>query len=474
MGAGPNGLTAAVTLARAGLSVQVYEAETTVGGGARTEELTLPGFWHDPCSAVHPLAAASPAFETMPLAEHGLEWVHPARPLAHPLLDGSVAVLDRSPQVTALGLGKDGYGYRRLVLPFVDHFRRFVPDVLSAPLDGVPRSPLRYARFGVEAAQPVSLLARRFRTEPGRVLLAGLAAHSVAPLNTPVTGGVALLFALAAHAVGWPFPRGGSRAISNALASYLATLGGTVYLDRRIQTLAELPRARAYLLDVSPDGLLALAGYRLPLRRVRSLRRYRYGPAAFKIDYALAGPVPWTSPEASRAGTVHLGANYHEISVALNAAMAGRDPQTPFLITAQPSLFDPTRAPAGKHVFWAYAHVPYAWPGDATEAMERQIERFAPGFRDLVLARNVAGPAELQRRNANYVGGDIACGAFTGLQTLFRPTLSAVPYATGDPSVFLCSSATPPGPGVHGMCGHRAARAALRRVFGITAAADCG
>lgn len=458
VGAGPNGLTAAAELARRGFSVAVFEALDTVGGGARTEELTLPGFRHDPCSAVHPLGVGSPAFARMPLERHGLTWLHPELPLAHPFPDGTAAVLSRSVAETALSLGAaaDAGAYRRLLAPYLGRWDTIAQDFLRTPWDGLPRDPLRFARFGLDAIRPVSWLARRFEGEKGRALLAGLAAHAIAPTDSVATGGIALMFALAAHEVGWPVPRGGSQAISDALASYLREQGGTIHTGTEVKRLDELPPARAYVFDTSPTALARIAGLG------NAYWRYRYGAAAFKIDYALSGPVPWTSPQARTAGTVHIGPTAGEIDAALRAATEGREPDVPFLITAQPSIVDPGRAPEGKHVLWAYGHVPAGWEGDATDAVERQIERFAPGFRDLVLARSIAGPPRLAARNANYVAGDIACGAFTGLQTVIRPRLARVPYATAHPSVFICSSATPPGPGVHGMSGHHAAKAVWR------------
>ncbi|WP_245647109.1 phytoene desaturase family protein [Microtetraspora niveoalba] len=478
VGAGPNGLTAAVTLARAGLAVHVYEAEATVGGGARTAELTLPGFHHDVCSAVHPLGAGSPAFRELGLEEHGLTWVEPPLPLAHPFPDGSAAVLARSAEETAAslvggaapgGAARDRAAYLRLVRPFLGRWwDALAPDVLRAPLAGPPRHPLLLARFGLRAAAPAALLARVFRGERARGLLAGLAAHVIAPLGSPATGGVALLFALAAHDVGWPFPRGGSQAVSDALAARLRALGGRIETGHPVASLAELPPARAYLLDVMPEDLAALAGDRLPERFAAGLRRYAHGPGVFKIDYALSGPVPWRAGECARAGTVHLGPTIGEIGAALRAVYRGEAPAVPFLIAAQPSLFDGTRAPDGRHVLWVYGHVPNGWRGDLTGAIERQIERFAPGFGERVLARAAAGPAEIESRDRNNAGGDIAAGRCDRLRLLVRPRPAIVPYATPDRSVYLCSSATPPGPGVHGMCGYHAARTALRRVFGIT------
>ncbi|MBT2383433.1 NAD(P)/FAD-dependent oxidoreductase [Streptomyces sp. ISL-11] len=469
VGAGPNGLTAAVELARRGLSVEVFEAAGAIGGGARTEELTLPGFRHDPCSAVHPLAAGSPAFNAMPLARHGLEWLHPGLPMAHPFPDGTAAVLARSVGETAHSLGpRDAGAYRRLVAPFHGRWETVAADFLRTQWDGLPRDPALYARFGLVAAQPAALLTRRFHDAKARALFAGLAAHGIAPLTGLGTGGMALVFALAAHAAGWPVPRGGSQAVADALASYLRECGGAVHTGFEVKRLDDLPPARAYVFDTSPTALARIAGLG------DAYRHFRYGPSVFKIDYALSGPVPWTSPEAREAGTVHVGPTYGEIGAALHAAVDGRDPEVPFLITSQPSLFDPTRAPEGRHTFWVYGHVPRGWEGDATEVIERQIERFAPGFRDLVLARATAGPPQLAARNANYVGGDIATGSVAGLRLLIRPKLARVPYATAHPAVFLCSSATPPGPGVHGMCGHHAARAVWKRLRGGGAARGRG
>ncbi|MEC4016921.1 phytoene desaturase family protein [Streptomyces sp. H27-D2] len=459
VGAGPNGLTAAVELARRGFKVEVYEAAETIGGGARTEESTLPGFRHDPCSAVHPLGIGSPAFNAMPLARHGLEWLQPELAMAHPFPDGTAATLARSVGETAMSLGPyDAGTYRRLVAPFIGKWDSLAADYLRTQWDGLPRDPLTYARFGLLAAQPVSLLGRRWRGEKAGALMAGLSAHAIAPLNGFATAGIALMFAVAAHANGWPVPRGGSQAISDALGSYLREQGGAIHTGFEVKRLDDLPPARAYIFDTSPTALARIAGLG------NAYRNYRYGPSVFKVDYALAGPVPWTAEDARRAGTVHIGPSSTEIGAALTAAVTGREPSVPFLITAQPSIVDPSRAPQGKHTFWAYGHVPHGWTGDATDLVERQIERFAPGFRDRVLARAVAGPPELAAKNANYVGGDIACGAFAGMQSLLRPKLARVPYATAHPAVFLCSAATPPGPGVHGMSGHHAAKAVWRRL----------
>lgn len=437
----------------------------------RTEALTLPGFRHDPCSAVHPLAVGSPAFRTMPLARYGLTWVRPDIPLAQVLADGSAAVIGHDFAETVSALGPDGDRYRRLLGPFVGQWDRLSADLLRPQTAGMPESALLMARFGARAALPAGLLIRWFRDEPARTLLAGLAAHVLAPLGSPLTSGVALMFALAAHEVSWPFPRGGAQALADALARYLADLGGVIDLNRPIRSVDELPPARAYLFDVAPRDLARIAGSRLPRGWLRRVDRYRYGPAAFKIDYALDGPVPWRAKECRSAGTVHVGASAHEIGQSLWSANHGRAPVAPFLITSQPSVFDPTRAPAGKHVFWVYAHVPAGWRGDVVPSVEKQLERFAPGFADRVIARNVITPAQIEERNPNNVGGNILVGRCNGLHGMMRPVLFArVPYATGNPSIYLCSSATPPGPGVHGMCGLHAAQAVLRRVFGVVSA----
>jgi phytoene dehydrogenase-like protein len=466
IGAGPNGLAAAITLAQAGLQVVVWEGADTIGGGARTEELTLPGFWHDPCSAVHPLGAGSPVLRAWPLEQHGLTWIQPDLPLAHPFPDGSAATLARSVAGTAASLGADRQAYLRLVGPFTGRWNELAPDVLRAPLNGLPRHPLLLARFGLTGLAPADALASYFRGERARGLLAGLAAHVTAPLTSPATGAIALIFALAAHEVGWPFAAGGTQSLSGALASLLRSLGGTIRTGHPVRDLAGMPRARAYLFDTSPEQLAAIAGSRLPPGYADRLRRYQHGPGVFKIDYALSGPVPWTASECRRAGTVHLGSSRDDIGAALRSVHRGAAPPRPFLITAQPSLFDPARTPGGSHVFWVYCQVPNGWLRDHTAAIEAQIERFAPGFRDLVLARTITAPAAAEARNPNNVGGDIAAGRCDQLRLLFRPTLAPVPYATPDRAIYLCSAATPPGPGVHGMCGYHAARTALRRVFG--------
>lgn len=466
VGSGPNGLTAAATLAAAGLRVRVYEAADQAGGGARTAELTVPGFRHDVCSAVHPFGVGSPVFQQLPLAAHGLRWIEPGVALAHPLPNGSAAVLTRSVEETIASLGDGGRGYRRLVRPFVGRWWDVAEDVLRPLGSAWPRHPVLLGRLGLRGLRPAAAVMRRLRGEAAPALFAGMAAHPGEPLTAPLTAAFGLLLAVAGHDVGWPIPEGGSQAITDALVSYLVTMGGEVVTGRAVRRLSDLPAARVYVLDTSAWALRGLAGDRLPGRFLDRLDRFRPGVGVFKVDYALSGPVPWRAAACRQAGTVHVGGPAGEVAAALQAVRDGRPAARPLVITAQPSVWDPSRAPAGRHTFWAYAQVPRGWSGDATVMIEEQLERFAPGFGDLVLARVTAGPAELEAYNANYVGGDISSGGFRGLQALFRPRLARVPYATPNPAVWLCSSATPPGPGVHGMCGYRAARVALRRVFG--------
>lgn len=461
VGAGPNGLAAAITLARAGRSVVVLEANDTIGGGVRSAALTLPGFTHDLCSAVYATTASSPFFRTVPLEDHGLRWVHPPSPLAHPLDDGTAAVMERSLDDTARGLGPDGDAYRWFVGTLAEGWDDLGPNLLE--LRRWPRRPFALARVGLLSLRSMAAVARkRFATEPARALLAGMAAHSVLPLENAVSAGVALVLAAAGHAAGWPFAAGGAQKLADAFAGVLRAAGGKIETGRRVRSLDDLPPARAVLFDVTPRQLVAIAGEVLPRRYVEKLERYRHGPAVFKVDYALDGPVPWTAEACRRAGTVHLGGTLAEIAASERAAWEGRVAERPFVLTTQPSLFDPTRAPPGKHVLWAYCHVPHASDADMTGAIEAQIERYAPGFRARVLARAVRGPRALEEGNANIVGGDIGGGASDLAQMLARPTLRLDPYRTDTPGIFLCSSSTPPGGGVHGMCGHLAARSALR------------
>jgi phytoene dehydrogenase-like protein len=460
VGSGPNGLAAAITLARAGRSVLVIEGRETVGGGMRTAELTLPGFRHDICSAVHPLGLASPFFRSLPLDQHGLRWIQPDAPLTHPLDHGQAVVLDRSFDATAAYLGRDGAAYRRLIEPLAEHWQEILGDLLG-PLS-VPSHPVAFARFGAGAILPAALLARAwFRGQRARALFAGLASHSIMPLGKPVTAAYGLMLGLLAHGVGWPMPAGGSQAIADALASYLRSLGGEIKTGWWVRSLDELPPANAYLFDITPRDLLRIAGDALPAGYRRTLSRYRYGPGVFKLDYALDGPIPWRNPAVGRGGTVHVGGTLDEIAASEQDAWQGRHSPRPFALVVQPSLFDPSRAPAGKHTVWAYCHVPNGSTVDMTGAIEGQIERFAPGFRDLILARHAMNAAQVEQYNPNYVGGDINSGVQDLFQHFTRPAVRISPYTTPNPRIFLCSSATPPGGGVHGMCGAWAAQAAL-------------
>ena len=465
VGAGPNGLAAAVTLARAGLAVDVFEGAATPGGGCRTEDLTLPGFHHDTCSAVHPLAAASPFFLGTDLAARGVRLLTPKVAFAHPLDGGRAAAVSGSVDETAGGLGADAGAYRRLMAPLVRDSGAILPAVL-APLRSVPEHAVAVSRFGLRGVLPASLLARRFETEEARAMLAGVAAHSMQPLSAPLTGGFGLLLMMLAHSAGWPVVEGGSARLVDALTAELAALGGQVVTGRWIRRLADLPQARAVLLDVTPRQFLQIAGDRLPGRYRRAMRRFRYGPGACKVDWALDGAVPWTAAACQEAGTVHLGGTLAEVARSEADVAAGRHPDRPYCLVAQAGVVDPTRAPAGKHTLWAYCHVPSGSTVDMADRIETQIERFAPGFRDLVLARTVRTAAEMEQHNPNYIGGDINSGAGTLRQTVFRPASRWNPYRTALPGVYLCSASTPPGGGVHGMCGSGAARAALADLGG--------
>ncbi|MBM7112652.1 phytoene desaturase family protein [[Archangium] primigenium] len=461
VGAGPNGLAAAVTLARAGRSVRVLEAAPTPGGGARSAALTLPGFIHDVCSAVHPLAVASPFLRQLPLGDHGLEWVHPEAPLAHPLEDGTAAVLERDLEATARSLGPDARRYVRWMRPMVRAF----DDVMAQLGDPFhfPRRPLRLARFGLRALRSAHGQALgAFRGPQARALFAGGAAHSFSALERPLTSAFGILLLASGHAVGWPFPRGGTQKLVDALVGYLGVLGGEVVTGERVENVDALPRARAVLLDVSPEQLVKLAGHRLPPAYVEKLGRYRRGPGVFKVDWALSGPIPWRAPGCARAGTVHVGGTLEEIAASEAAVARGEAPERPYVLVAQHTPFDDTRAPPGQHTGWAYCHVPNGCTEDMTARIEAQLERFAPGFGARILARHTRSPAQYEAYNANFLGGDISGGAMEGLQLLARPVASLVPYATPDPRLYLCSASTPPGAGVHGLCGHLAARALLQ------------
>ena len=460
VGAGPNGLAAAVTLARAGLTVDVFEGADEPGGGCRSAELTLPGFTHDICSAVHPLAAASPFFLGTDLAARGVRLLHPKVAFAHPLDGGRAGAVTSSVEQTAASLGADQLRYRRLIGPLVRNADDIVPELL-APLRSVPAHPIAMARFGLPGLLPVAAIARRFRTDEGKAILAGAAAHAMLPLSAPLTAGLALLFTLLAHSAGWPVAEGGSSAIITALVGELEELGGTVTTGCTIKDLRELPEARVVLLDVSPRQLASIAGDRLPHRYIRSLEEFRYGPGVCKVDFALAGPVPWQAEACRQAGTVHVAGTFDEVARSEADVAAGRHAERPYCLVAQPGVIDPTRAPAGKQTLWAYCHVPSGSDVDVAGRIEAQIERFAPGFRDLILAKSVRTAADMERHNPNYVGGDINCGASTLRQTFFRPSVRWNDYKTALPGVYLCSAATPPGGGVHGMCGAGAARSAL-------------
>jgi phytoene dehydrogenase-like protein len=460
VGSGPNGLSAAVRLAEHGHSVLLVEAADRIGGGTRSAELTLPGFTHDVCAAVHSFGVSAPALSLEHLGAHGLRWVWPELPLAHPLDGGAAAVLHRSVEETAQGLGEDGPRYRRLMQPLVDDWPKLVPQLLG-PVLSVPRHPVKLARFGVRALQPATMLTRRFDTDEGAALLGGCAAHAMLSLRRPLTSAFGLTLAGSAHAGGWPVAAGGSQAVADALAARLRELGGEIRTDTMVKTMADLPSHRVALFDTNPAQLASIAGDALPPRYARRLRRFHHGPGAFKIDYALDAPVPWTNAACLRAGTVHVIGTFAELAAAEADVVAGRMPARPFVLVVQPSIFDPERAPAGQHTLWVYAHVPHGYTGDATAAIEDQIERFAPGFRSTVLDRHVTTPSEFQVYNANYVGGDIAGGAHSGLQLIFRPTIAWRPYVTPNPTLFLCSASTPPGAGVHGMCGWHAADRAL-------------
>lgn len=459
IGSGPNGLTAAIILARAGFRTTVLEAAPSIGGGMRSAELTLPGFVHDVCSAVHPLAIGSPVFETFPLSEHGLQWIQPPLPVAHPLDNGTVAVLHRSLDATVEALGVDGPAYRRSVEVFAGNWRPLLDEIL-APLH-LPRRPMLLARFGAEALFPATVSARvLFRTAAARALFAGMAAHSLLPLEAVASAAIGWVMSVAGHVGGWPFPRGGSQSLANSLASYFQSIGGTIVTNNAVRTLDQLNGADLVMCDVTPRQFLRLAGHRLPERFCRSLEAFRYGPGIFKIDWALREPIPWTASDCRRAGTLHLGGTLDEISAGERAACGGTVPQRPFVLLAQPSLFDRTRAPAGQHTAWAYAHVPYGSTVDMTERIEAQVERFAPAFRGTILARHTFAPADLEAHNANLVGGDITGGSQNLGQLFLRPTRML--YRTPLKGVYLCSASTPPGAGVHGMCGYHAARMALR------------
>ena len=466
VGSGPNGLAAAITLARAGRSVVVYEAAATIGGGTRTEELTLAGFRHDVCSTILPLTLASPFFRSIDLAARGIEIVQPDAPVGHALDGGRAAVVERSVDETAAALGRDGPAWRRLFGPLAADSGKLATDLLR-PVLHVPRHPLALGRFALPALLSATGLARiAFREEPARALLGGLAAHSMVDLHRPLTASFGLVLGLYAHAVGWPMIRGGSAAVADGLAAELRELGGTIETGRHIVSLAELPPARVIVLDTTPRAAIAIAGERLPPRTRRIYEQFRYGSGVFKVDWALDGPIPWRADGLRRAATVHLGGSIGEVAAAERIVARGGHPDRPFVLCVQYSPWDASRAPEGRTTAWAYCHVPAGSTLDMTSRIEGQIERFAPGFRDRILARATHGPARLEADNANYIGGDINAGIEDIRQLIFRPGPLVDPYWTGAPGLYLCSSSTPPGGGVHGMSGFLAARSALRREFG--------
>ena len=461
VGAGPNGLAAAIVLAQAGMQVEVFEAQPQPGGGARTMPLTLPGFLHDFGSAVHPMAAGSPFFSSLPLRDYGLEFIQPSAPVAHPLDDGTAVILERDLEEAARALGEDGKQWWRLFGPFADKWDELAPQILR-PVSLLPKTPFLLARLGLLGFSSATSIAHTwFKSARTRALYAGLAAHSVLGLDEPLTSAFGIIFAATAHAVGWPIPRGGAQSITNALCAHLAKLGGTVHLSAPVENLSSLGKFDLALCDVTPRQLLAVAGERLSAGYRRALERYRYGPGVFKVDYALSSPIPWKARECARSATVHIGGTLEEIALSEDAMRHERHAERPFILLSQPTLFDPTRAPEGKHIAWAYCHVPNGSDFDMLPRLESQIERFAPGFRDCILERRVFSPAALQAMDANLVGGDIGGGLANLRQFLFRPTMRH--YATSARDIYLCSSSTPPGGGVHGMCGYNAAQRALKR-----------
>ena len=462
VGAGPNGLAAAIVLAQAGIEVEVLEAESTPGGAVRTMELTLPGFLHDFGSAVHPLGVGSPFFCSLPLGDYGLEWIHSPATVAHPLDDGTAVVLERDLRAVTSSLGVDGPAWQRLLQPFVEQWREFAPEVLR-PLPAIPRHPLLMARFGLHAFRSASSISNLFRTERAKALFAGFAGHSFLSFDEILSGAFGLIMAITAHAVGWPIPRGGAQAITNALCRHLETLGGRVSTSSSVSSFDQLSDFSPILCDLTPRQLVAMGGgRRFSESFLRTLQNFRYGPGVFKVDYAIREPIPWRAKECLQSATVHLGGTFEEIAESEKTLRNGKHSNQPFILLSQPSLFDPSRAPAGKHTAWAYCHVPNGSDVDMLERIENQIERFAPGFRDTVLARRVFSPADLERADANLIGGDIGGGSVDLRQFFFRPSWRH--YATSARNVYICSASTPPGGGVHGMCGYHAAKMALSRL----------
>jgi len=465
VGAGPNGLAAAITLQQAWVSVLLLEGKETIGGGLRTAEITLPGYLHDICSAIHPMAVASPFMSQLPLQEHGLEFIYPDVAAAHPFDDGTAAVLKTSIEETARLLGKDEQAYIKLIQPITKIWPEIAPDILG-PFH-FPKHPLSMAQFGLKALTSANYLSREFHTAKAKGLLAGMAAHSIQPLTNAATSAIGLVLMTAGHLKGWPVPKGGSASIANALASYFVSLGGKIETNSYISSINQLPAAKAVLFDVTPKQLLQIAGDRFSQTYTKQLQRYRYGMGVFKIDWALQEPIPFTAPECRQAGTVHIGNTIEEIVESERLSSAGVHPEKPFVLLAQPSVFDATRAPAGKHTAWAYCHVPNGSTNDMTTAIENQVERFAPGFKDLILARHTFNTQQLEAYNPNYIGGDINGGIIDLRQLYTRPAIRWSPYTTPANGIYICSSSTPPGGGVHGMCGYHAARKALHDVFAI-------
>ncbi|HEX6204900.1 MAG TPA: NAD(P)/FAD-dependent oxidoreductase [Solirubrobacterales bacterium] len=461
VGSGPNGLACAATLACRGVEVTVIEAAETIGGGTRSSELTVPGLLHDECSATHPMVVSSPAVTSLELERHGLEWCWPEVDLAHPLDGGGGGAMLRSVEATAAGLGAAGARWKRVFGASAKGYDALSEDFYR-PLLHLPRHPLRLARFGLPAAMPATALARSLGSPQAAALFGGIAAHAYAPLNLPFSSAIGMALTTSGHAYGWPVAKGGSIAISNAWAGVIREHGGTIETGRRVRSLDELPEADAVVLDLAPRGVLELAGDRLPSRVARAYRRFKHGPGAFKLDLAVEGGVPWNQEEARRAGTVHVVGSFDELVAAEREVNRGRMPERPYVLVGQQYLADPGRSQGDLHPVWTYAHVPSGYEGDASEAILAQLERFAPGTRERIVATATRGPAEFEAINANFVGGDILTGANTPLQTLLRPRIGPAPYSTGIPGVFICSAATPPGPGAHGICGYNAAEAALR------------
>lgn len=463
VGSGPNGLAAAIVLQQTGLSVLIIEGKDTIGGGLRSAELTLPGFTHDICSAIHPMAATSPFFNTLPLQEHGLEYIYPPLSAAHPFDDGTAAVLTSSLEATAALLGTDADAYIKLIKPVVSNWPEIAPDVLS-PLH-FPKHPLKMADFGLKALTSAMQLSKRFKTTAAKGLWAGMAAHAIQPLTNLSTSAIGLVLMAAGHLKGWPIPKGGSQKIANALASYFLSIGGKIETGSYIKKLDQLPSSSAILFDVSPKQLLEIAGHRFSSLYQWQLKKYRYGMGVFKIDFALDGPIPFTANECNNAGTVHIGNTLEEIALAEQQTANGMHPDKPFVLLAQQSLFDSSRAPKGKHTAWAYCHVPNGSTLDRSDAIEKQIERFAPGFRERILAKHVMNTSQLEAYNPNYIGGDINGGIIDIGQLFTRPALRYSPYRSSAKGLYICSSSTPPGGGVHGMCGYHAAHRVLKDIF---------